>query len=81
MTRQLEHENCAARKFYAGLPEKARVGIEATGCTQWFERLLGELGRELWVGDAANQALVRVPAIRLVPANRVHSALLLILRI
>jgi len=29
------------------------VGIEATGCTQWFERLLAELGHELWVGDAA----------------------------
>jgi transposase len=53
VTRQLEHENCEARKFYAGLPEKARVGIEATGCTQWFERLLAELGHELWVGDAA----------------------------
>ncbi|MGD0227052.1 MAG: transposase [Terriglobia bacterium] len=53
VTRRLEHENCEARKFYAGLPEKARVGIEATGCTQWFERLLGEWGHELWVGDAA----------------------------
>ena len=53
VTRPLEHENCEARKFYAGLPEKARVGIEATGCTQWFERLLAELGHELWVGDAA----------------------------
>jgi len=53
VTRRLEHENGEARKFYAGLSEKARVGIEATGCTQWFERLLAELGHELWVGDAA----------------------------
>jgi transposase len=53
VSRRLERENCEAREFYAGLPEKARVGIEATACTQWFERLLAELGPELWVGDAA----------------------------
>ncbi len=53
VTRPLEHENCEARKFYAGLPEKARVGIEATGCRQWFERVLADLGHVLWVGDAA----------------------------
>ena len=29
------------------------MGIEATGYTQWFERLLAKLGHELWVGDAA----------------------------
>jgi transposase len=29
------------------------VGIEATGYTRWFERMLGEMGHELWVGDAA----------------------------
>jgi hypothetical protein len=30
-----------------------RVGIEATGPIRWFERLLAELGHELWIGDAA----------------------------
>ena len=30
-----------------------RVGMEATGHCRWFERLLGELNYELWVGDAA----------------------------
>jgi transposase len=29
------------------------VGIEATGHTRWFERMLAELGHELWIGDAA----------------------------
>jgi len=29
------------------------VGIEATFPALWFERLLAELGHELWVGDAA----------------------------
>ncbi len=50
VTCRLEHEHCEARKFYASLGDKARVGMEATGCTQWFERLLAELGHERWVG-------------------------------
>jgi len=52
--RRLEHENGEARAFYAGLVgRQARVGIEATGHTHWFEAMLGELGHELWTGDAA----------------------------
>src|SRR6202451_3031009 len=51
--RRLEHENGEARAFYAALAAPVRVGIEATGHTQWFEALLAELGHELWVGDAA----------------------------
>ena len=50
---RLEHENGEAKKFYVSLPKGARVGIEATGATQWFERLMGECGHELWVGDPA----------------------------
>jgi len=42
-----------ARMFYAGLVGPARVGMEATGHAQWFERMLRECGHELWVGDAA----------------------------
>jgi transposase len=51
--RRLEHQNGEAGEFYRKLPAPVRVGIEATGYTQWFERLLRELGHELWVGDAA----------------------------
>ncbi|GAC1668032.1 MAG: hypothetical protein PVS2B1_25950 [Candidatus Dormibacteraceae bacterium] len=51
--RRLEHANGEARAFYASLPRGARVGIEATAPAQWFERMLTELGHELWVGDAA----------------------------
>jgi hypothetical protein len=36
--RRLEHENGEARAFYASLAKPALVGIEATGCTQWFEQ-------------------------------------------
>jgi transposase len=61
VTRRLEHENGEAKRFYEGLKEPALVGIEATGCTQWFERLLGELGHELWVGDPAE---IRARAVR-----------------
>jgi len=59
--RRLEHENGEARKFYAGLPTPARIGMEATGYAQWFERMLAEQGHQLWVGDAAEirAAMVR----------------------
>ena len=30
-----------------------RVGMEATGYSRWFERLLAELGFEVWIGDPA----------------------------
>ena len=39
---------------------KVRVGIEATGHARWFERLLAELGLELWLGDAAEIKAKRV---------------------
>jgi transposase len=51
--RRLEHESGEARAFYTELAGPARVGIEATGHTRWFERMLAELGHELWIGDAA----------------------------
>jgi transposase len=52
-TRRLEHEDGEARAFYASLPKPSLIGIEATGYTQWFERMLATLGHELWVGDPA----------------------------
>ena len=42
--RRLEHENGQACTFYASLQGPVRVGIEATGHTRWFERMLAELG-------------------------------------
>ncbi len=41
------------RDFYAALEGPVRVGIEASGQSQWFERMLAELGHEVWIGDAA----------------------------
>ena len=59
--RRLDHSNGEAKKFYAELQKPARVGMEATGYAQWFERMLAKLGHELWVGDAAEirAAMVR----------------------
>src|SRR5689334_11779579 len=51
--RRLEHGSGEAHAFYAGLTGPVRVGVEATGYTRWFERMLAELGHELWIGDAA----------------------------
>ncbi len=43
-----------AEQFYRSLAGQAvRVGMEACGHYPWFERLLEELGVELWFGDAA----------------------------
>lgn len=42
-----------AEQFYRGLQgQEVRVGMEACGHYPWFERLLAELGVELWFGDA-----------------------------
>jgi transposase len=43
-----------AEQFYRALAGQAvRVGMEGCGHYPWFERLLEEVGYELWLGDAA----------------------------
>jgi transposase len=51
--RHLEHESGEAQKFYRDPSKPVRVGVEATGPLHWFERLLAELGHELWIGNSA----------------------------
>jgi transposase len=61
--RRLNHSEGEAEKFYRELAARAvsvRVGMEATGYSRWFERLLAELGIELWLGDAAEIQTKRV---------------------
>jgi transposase len=53
LERRLDHQSGEAQAFYRELRGPVRVGIEATGPIHWFERLLGELGHELWIGDSA----------------------------
>jgi transposase len=59
--KKLEHEDGEAKRFYEGLKEPARVGIETTGYTLWFAQMLGELGHELVVGDAAKIRAMEPP--------------------
>ena len=51
--KRLQHR-AEAEQFYRSLAgQQVRVGMEACGHYPWFERLLAELGFELWLGDAA----------------------------
>lgn len=51
--RKLLHRGDEVEQFYGRLTPPVRIGIEATGYAQWFERLLSDLGQELWIGDAS----------------------------
>src|SRR4029077_3222231 len=72
--RRLDHESGEAHSFYRSLPKPVRVGIEATGPIQWFERLLAELGHELWIGDSAK---IRASEVRKQKTDQRDAALIL----
>jgi transposase len=60
---ELNHSDEQAERFYRDLKQRGisvRVGMEATGHSRWFERLLAELGFELWIGDPAEIKAKRV---------------------
>lgn len=58
--RRLRHR-AEAEEFYREVKGKqVRVGIEATGHSRWFERMLAELKFELWIGDPAEIRAKRV---------------------
>ena len=74
--RRLEHRE-GAEKFYRDLAAqelKVRVGMEASGHARWFERLLGELQFELWIGDAAE---IRTKRVRKQKTDRQDAQLIL----
>ena len=59
--KRLQHR-VEAEEFYRSLArQEVRVGMEACGHYPWFERLLAEMGMELWFGDAAK---VRASVVR-----------------
>src|SRR6202051_3103394 len=75
--RQLNHSAGEAEKFYRELAARGvsvRVGMEATGYSRWFERLLAELGMELWIGDAA---VIKTKRVRKQKTDREDARLLL----
>lgn len=51
--KELRHADGEAQRFYESLTGPVLVGIESSGNTQWFERLLHKLGHQLQIGDAA----------------------------
>src|ERR1700751_1259295 len=60
---ELNHSDGQAERFYRGLQQRGicvRVGMEATGYSRWFERLLAALGIEIWMGDPAEMKAKRV---------------------
>ena len=60
--RRLGHRE-QAEQFYRELQPRSlsvRVGMESSGHSRWFERLLRELGFELWIGDPAEICTKRV---------------------
>ncbi|MGA8274626.1 MAG: IS110 family transposase [Candidatus Sulfotelmatobacter sp.] len=74
--RRLEHRE-EAERFYRELsPQgaKVRVGIEASGQARWFERLMGEMQFELWIGDAAE---IRTKRVRKQKTDRQDARLIL----
>ncbi len=50
---KLVNGNGEAERFYRSLPVGSLIGIEACGNSHWFIDLLGRLGHQVWVGDAA----------------------------
>jgi len=78
--RRLAHR-AEAEHFYHELRQpgvSVRVGIEATGQSRWFERLLAELGFEVWIGDPAR---IRAKQVRKQKNDRMDAAHLLKLMI
>ncbi len=64
---ELNHSDGQAEKFYRDLQQRGisvRVGMEATGYSRWFERLLAELGFEVWIGDPAEIKAKRVKKLK-----------------
>jgi transposase len=69
--RRLMHAGDEVKNFYSSLAGPVRVGIEATGYSQWFERMLHELGHEFWIGDAAE---IRASVVRKQKTDRRDAA-------
>src|SRR5271165_6490894 len=73
---RLQHRE-EAEAFYRELAARAvqvRVGMEASGHARWFERLMGELRIEVWIGDAAE---IRTKRVRKQKTDRNDAQLLL----
>jgi transposase len=50
---KLDNNSGEAEQWYRQLLVPSRIGLEATGNSQWLVELLQRLGHEVWIGDAA----------------------------
>jgi transposase len=78
--RRLAHPG-EAEQFYRELKQQnlaVRVGMESSGHSRWFERLLRDLQFELWIGDAAE---IRTKRVRKQKTDRQDAQLLRRLRL
>lgn len=74
--RRLAHPE-QAEQFYRELQQRnvaVRVGMESSGHSRWFERLLRELQFELWIGDPAQ---IRTKRVRKQKTDRQDAQLIL----
>src|SRR5580698_8943148 len=74
--RRLIHRE-EAEQFYRELKQQnlaVRVGMESSGHSRWFERLLRDLQIELWIGDAAE---IRTKRVRKQKTDRQDAQLIL----
>lgn len=72
--KRLGHRQEAEQLYRSLAGQQVRVGMEACGHYPWFERLLEELGFELWLGDAGQ---VRASVVRKQKTDRRDAAHLL----
>jgi transposase len=72
--RRLGHRAEAEQLYRGRAGQQVLVGMEACGHYPWFERLLAELGFELWLGDAGR---IRAQAVRQQKTDRRDAAHLL----
>ena len=49
----LDHQKDDISGFYSQFEGEVVVGMEVSGCIEWFEEMLLRMGHEVWVGDAA----------------------------
>ena len=49
--RFLHSDKQSIKAFYRKLGQAAVIGVEATGCLWWFEKLLATNGQKLLIGD------------------------------
>jgi transposase len=75
--RRLNHSDGEAERFYRELKASRLQGASGDGghrACRWFERLLAELGFELWIGDPAQ---IKAKRVRKQKTDRLDAELLL----